>query len=178
MDDANIGTIWQDLLTFMREYNELIEVIVFLLAFAESIIFASVFVPSSIIFVAVGALEGAAGGPLLSLVVAGAVGALVGDIVSFAIGVRLRERLPEMWPLKEHPGLLLKTRGLFEKWGIWAIVASKLLGPLRPILPMLAGAAHMSWAVFIPASALSSIIWSALLLVPAYYGLQFIAQTT
>ncbi|MEM7749138.1 MAG: DedA family protein [Pseudomonadota bacterium] len=170
--------IWQQLLTFMREYDELIEVIMFILAFAESIIFASVFVPSSVIFVAVGALEGAANGPLVTIIIAGALGALAGDIVSFAIGVRLRDKLPDMWPLTKYPGLLTKTREQFDRWGVWAIVASKLLGPLRPILPMLAGASYMSWSVFIPASALSSIIWSALLLAPAYYGLQLFIHTT
>lgn len=173
-----MAPFWEQLLAFMREYDDLIEVAIFLLAFAESIIFASVFVPSSIIFVAVGALEGAANGPLFAMIVAGAFGALAGDIVSFAIGVRLRDRLAYMWPLKNHPSLLLKTRYSFEKWGVWAIIASKLLGPLRPILPMLAGASHMSWGVFILASALSSIIWSTLMLAPAYYGLQLIVQAS
>lgn len=179
MGEMQIDThgLWEQLLTFMREYDELIEVIMFFLAFAESIIFASVFVPSSVIFVAVGALEGAANGPLLAIIIAGALGALAGDIVSFAIGVRLRDKLPEMWPLQKYPALLTKTREMFDKWGIWAIVASKLLGPLRPILPMLAGASHMPWGIFIPASAVSSIIWSTLLLAPAYYGLQLVIQT-
>ena len=170
--------MWDKLLQFMRDYDELIEVIIFLLAFAESIIFASVFVPSSVIFVAVGALEGAANGPLFAMIVAGALGALAGDVVSFAIGVFLRDKLPEMWPLRKYPSLLTKTRSLFERWGIWAVIASKLSGPLRPILPMLAGASHMLWGVFIPASALSSIIWSSLMLAPAYYGLQLVFLAT
>ena len=168
--------LWERLLAFMREYDQLIEVIVFVLAFAESIIFASVFVPSSVIFVAVGALEGAANGPLASLVIAGALGALAGDIVSFAIGARLRDNLAKSWPMRQHPGLLIQTRALFDRWGVLAIVASKLTGPLRPILPMLAGASDMPWRTFVPASAVSSVIWSALLLIPPYYGLQFMTQ--
>ena len=175
----NTHAIWEQLLNFMRDYEELIEIIMFFLAFAESIIFASMFVPSSVIFVAVGALEGAANGPLISIILAGALGALAGDLVSFAIGVRFREELPNTWPLTKYPTLYTKTREMFHRWGIWAIVASKLLGPLRPILPMLAGASYMTWRVFIPASALSSIIWSTLLLAPAYYGLQlFIGAPT
>ena len=43
----------------MRENEVLIEIILFFLAFAESIVVASAFVPASVIFVAVGALEGA-----------------------------------------------------------------------------------------------------------------------
>ena len=169
----NTHDVWEDLLAFMRNNDELIEVIMFCLAFAESIIFASMFVPSSVIFVAVGALEGAANGPLLAIIIAGALGAFAGDAVSFAIGVRMQDRLYEVWPLNQHPELLTRTKLLFERWGVLAIVASKLLGPLRPVLPMLAGATHMPWKVFMLASLVSSFIWSVLLLAPAYYGLQF-----
>lgn len=164
--------LWTWALTFIREHETVIEVILFVLAFAESIIFASVFVPSSAIFIGIGALEGAAQGPLIPLIIAGALGALAGDLVSFAIGWRFREDIPRVWPLRNHPELLFRARQLFERWGTLAVVASKLTGPLRPIVPMLAGASHMPLPAFALASALSSIIWSVLVLAPSYYGLQ------
>ncbi len=163
---------WQALLAFMRENEVLIEVVLFVLAFAESIAVASAFVPSSIIFVAVGALEGAAGGPLVPLVIAGALGAFAGDLASLAIGYYLRNDLRKIWPLSDHPRLLARARAFFWRWGIYAVIVSKLSGPLRPIVPMLAGASRMSWPVFMAASAVSSVIWSVLVLVPAYYGFQ------
>ncbi len=163
---------WQDLLAFMRENEVLIEIILFFLAFAESIVVASAFVPASVIFVAVGALEGAAGGPLLPLVIAGALGAFAGDLTSLAIGHYFRNDLRKMWPLRDHPRLLARARAFFWRWGIYAVIFSKLSGPFRPILPLIAGASRMSWPLFMAASALSSVIWSVLLLVPAYLGFQ------
>ena len=85
----------------------------------------------------------------------------------------MQNRVHEIWPLNKHPELIERTKRLFEQWGIFAIIASKLLGPLRPVLPMIAGANRMPWKQFLLASLLSSIIWSTLLLAPAYYGLQF-----
>ena len=161
---------WQSVLVFVRENEALIEIFLFLFAFAESIIIASAFVPSTFIFIGIGALEGAAAGPLVPLVIAGALGAFAGDLASYAIGHWLRDDIPKLWPLRNHPELIVRTRALFERWGLWAIVVSKLTGPLRPIVPMLAGASTMHTARFAAASAVSSVIWSVLVLVPAYYG--------
>lgn len=161
---------WAAVLRFVRENDTLIEVTLFVLAFAESIIFASIFVPSTLIFIAIGALEGAADGALFPLVVAGALGAMAGDIVSFAIGYRLRGNIDKLWVLRDHPGLLDSARSILARWGIAAVLVSKLAGPLRPIVPMLAGATSMSWPPFLMASAVSSVTWSFLALVPAYYG--------
>lgn len=167
---------WSAALKFVRENETFIEVALFGCAFAESIIFASVFVPSTPIFIAIGALEGAAKGALFPLVVAGALGALAGDIVSFSIGYRLRDDIGKLWGLRDHPGLLERARAFLARWGIAAVLVSKLAGPFRPIVPMLAGASSMPWPLFIGASAISSVIWSVLVLVPAYYGLSAVMQ--
>ncbi|MDX2203326.1 MAG: DedA family protein [Hyphomicrobiaceae bacterium] len=161
---------WAAVLRLVRENETWLEVALFAFAFAESIIFASVFVPSTLIFIAIGALEGAANGALFLLVVAGALGALAGDVVSFAIGYRLRGDIDKLWGLRDHPILVERAREFVARWGIVAVVVSKLAGPLRPIVPMLAGAAPMPWPLFLLASAVSSIVWSVLVLVPAYYG--------
>lgn len=163
---------WQAALQLVRENETFIEVALFAFAFAESIIFASVFVPSTPIFIGVGALEGAAEGPLVPLIIAGSLGAIAGDLVSFAIGQRFRGDLPKMWILRDHPGQLERARRFVERWGAAAVVASKLSGPLRPIVPMLVGASDMNRTKFFFASAASSLIWAVLVLAPAYYGFQ------
>src|SRR6056297_511335 len=165
MDNADL----QQVLDFVRNNGDLLGLLLFFMAMAESIIIASAFVPSSVIFVGIGALEGAAG-PLLSLVIAGALGAVAGDLVSFAIGVWQRDNLKGMWPLRGYPDMIAKAQSFFEKWGTMAVLVSKLSGPLRPIVPMLAGASRMPVARFVAVSAMSSVIWSTLVLVPAYYG--------
>lgn len=162
---------WQSALEFVRANETSIEIALFVFAFAESIIFASVFVPSTPIFIGIGALEGAAEGPLVPLIIAGTLGAIAGDLASFAIGYKFRDQLPQTWPLRNHPEQLARARSFVERWGLAAILASKLSGPLRPIVPMIVGANEMPRGRFVAASAVSSIIWAVLVLVPAYYGL-------
>lgn len=168
--------VWQSALQFVRENETFIEVALFVFAFAESIIFASMFVPSTPIFIGIGALEGAAHGPLVPLIIAGTLGAMAGDLASFAIGYRFRDDLPRMWPLRNHPAEFQRAQTFVKRWGLLAILASKLSGPLRPIVPMLVGASSMNRGTFFAASAASSLVWAVLVLVPAYYGAQVLAQ--
>lgn len=161
---------WKEALRFVREHETLIELMLFTLAFAESIVLVSVFVPSTLIFIAIGALEGAANGALIPLVMAGAMGAVVGDIVSFTIGYRFRRDIGQLRGLRDRPELVESAHALVLRWGLLAIIPSKATGPLRPLVPMLAGATSMPWPLFLIVSAASSILWSVMVLVPAYYG--------
>jgi membrane protein DedA with SNARE-associated domain len=171
-----LGQSWEDIARLLRENQTLVEVALFVLAFAESIVVVSIFVPSTLIFIAIGALEGAAGGVLAPLVIAGALGALAGDVVSFALGNYFRNDIERMPVLRHRLHVVERARKLVGQWGIAAIIVSKTTGPFRPLVPMLAGASSMPWIVFIVASAISSALWSVLVLVPAYYGLNLIAQ--
>lgn len=171
-----LGQSWEEIARLLRENQTLVEVALFVLAFAESIVVVSIFVPSTLIFIAIGALEGAAGGVLAPLVIAGALGALAGDVVSFALGNHFRNDIERMPILRHRPHVIERARQLVGQWGIVAILASKITGPLRPVVPMLAGASSMPWIVFIVTSAASSALWSVMVLVPAYYGLNLIAQ--
>jgi len=51
------GGWWQALLAFVREKEAFIEITLFVLAFAESIILASAFFLSTLIFLTIGALK-------------------------------------------------------------------------------------------------------------------------
>lgn len=168
------GTTWEALLEFVRNNEALIEIIVFLLGFAESLVFVSFFVPASVLFLAIAALQSASEAPIMPLVIAGTIGALVGDLVSYAIGWRVRHNVDRVWPFNRNPQLLFRTRKMFERQGALAIVVSKFVGPLRPIVPFVGGAMHMPLLTFTIASAVSSLAWSIVFLAPTYYGVSWL----
>ncbi|MGD9671425.1 MAG: DedA family protein [Hyphomicrobiaceae bacterium] len=170
------GGWWQTLLSFVRDNEAFIEISLFVFAFAESIVVASSFAPATLIFLTVGALEGAANGPLLPLILAGALGAMAGDLVSFGLGLRFYPNLRRSWPLDRHPRLIARGRHFMSRWGLAAIGISKLSGPLRPLIPMMAGASRMPRFKFLAASAASSLVWASLTLVPPYLGLRLFAS--
>lgn len=172
---ASSSSWWESVLEFTRQNETLIELAVFALGFAESLVFVSFFIPASALFLGIAALEGAAGNPIVPIVIAGTAGCFAGDMVSFVIGSRLKGNLRETWPFRKNPQWLTCTQDLFERRGIVAIIVSKFIGPLRPVVPFVAGASHMPLAPFAGASAVSSLAWSVSFLLPAYYGVAWLA---
>jgi membrane protein DedA with SNARE-associated domain len=142
--------------------------IVFALGFAESIALVSLFVPSTLLFLAIGGIHSAAGGQFLPVWLAGSVGAAAGDIVSYLLGRLLKNDVGGMWPFSRMPGLLPKSRAFVERWGFWSIVLGKFIGGLRPFVPVVAGMMDMPWLLFVIASVASSLLWAGVFLAPGY----------
>lgn len=165
---AETGGLVADIITFAKDNKSLIPPLVFALGLAESLLVISIFVPSTALFLAIGAAHSAAGGEFVPLWLAGAAGAVVGDVISFAFGRTLRGDIARVWPFTRHPRALARGRLLFRKRGATTILVGKFLGQLRPFLPVIAGAMKMSWPVFLAASAASSLAWAGIFLSPGF----------
>ena len=123
------GSIWGQLIGFVGRNIDLVEPLVFLLGFAESIVLVSLLVPSTILFLAIGGLHNAAGGEFLPLWLAGAAGAFLGDVVSYALGRYFRADIAGIWPFSKKPEWYVMARGFFHTWGAPGIIASPMIGP-------------------------------------------------
>lgn len=160
---------WKDgALDLVRQHIALAEPVVFLLGFAESIAFLSLFVPSSVLFLGIGGMHSAAGGQFWTTWLAGGVGAFIGDIVSYLLGRYYKNEIAQMWPLNHRPEWYAAALGIFKQWGFLSILGGKFLGFARPFLPVVAGASHMAWPSFLCASAVSSLAWAGVFLAPGY----------
>ncbi len=152
----------------MRDHIALAEPMVFLLGFCESIAFVSLFVPSSVLFLAIGGMHSAAGGAFWTTWLAGAFGAFLGDIVSYFAGRYFKNDIGQVWPFSKNPEWYVAAVGFFKKWGVLSVVGGKFLGFMRPFLPVVAGAMQMPFPLFLLASALSSLAWAGVFLAPGY----------
>ena len=166
--DSIIGDVISAVTDFVRDNSTLVEVIVFALGFAESIVLVSIFVPSTALFLAIGAAHSAAGGDFVTIWLAGSAGATLGDVLSFAIGRHFREGIRDVWPFTSYPELFPRCRIMFRRWGMLAIIAGKFMGNARPFLPVVAGAMTMRWPTFAIASVVSSLLWAGVFLSPGY----------
>lgn len=144
------------------------EPLVFVLGFAESIVFLSLLVPSTVLFLAIGGLHQAAGGHFVPLWLAAASGAFLGDIVSYAIGRYLKNEVAGIWPFSKKPEWYVLARAFFQRWGMLGVVGSKFFGMLRPFVPVVAGAAVMPWPLFLISSAVSCLAWAGAFLGPGH----------
>jgi membrane protein DedA with SNARE-associated domain len=152
-------------LAFVREYRALAPIVVFILAFGESLAFVSLIFPFWGMLVALGAIVGASGSLDFWLIVtAAAVGAALGDWVSYWLGYHYHDQIARMWPINRYPDLLPKGRRFFDKWGAWAIVLGRFSGPLRASVPIVAGAVEMPAMTFQIANWTSAFLWAFVLL--------------
>lgn len=156
------------LIEFIKSNQWLAEPIVFLLGFAEGIPGLSLLVPSSVLFLGIGAAHGAAGGAFRDVWLAGSIGALAGDCLTYGLGRWYRNDSERLSRLGCSPSVLGRGERLLQSWGMPLIIGGKFLGFLRPFIPVVAGVAQMPWPLFFGASAVSSLLWAGAFLAPGY----------
>ena len=139
---------------------------VFLIAFGESLALVGLIVPGTVLMFGVGALiaVGAVGfWPAVGWAFAGAV---AGDAVSFWLGRRYGGRLRGVWPLSRHPELLDKGVGFFRRHGGKSVLLGRFFGPVRPVIPAVAGMLHMAPGRFLAFNVASALLWAPAYLLP------------
>jgi len=105
--------------------------------------------------------------------VAGAVGAALGDWLSYWIGLKLKYRVADVWPLSRHPDLIPRGEAFVRRWGVLGIVMGRFLGPLRASVPLVAGILAMPYGPFQLASAF---VWAGVLLTMGNVGSRLLSH--
>ena len=149
---------------FVRDHQVWAAPIVLLLAFGESLAFISLLVPAWGALVAIGALIGVSGISFWPLCIAGALGAALGDWVSYWFGYRYKEKVAQMWPLSRYPEILPRGEAFVRRWGVPSIFIGRFFGPLRASVPLAAGIFEMPYWTFQNANFVSALIWAGALL--------------
>jgi membrane protein DedA with SNARE-associated domain len=154
----------QPVIEFVRVHQAWAAPVVGVLAFCESLAFVSLVVPAWGVLVAVGAMIGPSGLSFWPVWVAGAVGAALGDWLSYWVGLKLGPPVAHVWPLSRHPDLLPRGEAFVKRWGVAAIVIGRFFGPLRAAVPLVAGIFAMPYWPFQLANFSSAFLWAAVLL--------------
>jgi membrane protein DedA with SNARE-associated domain len=139
---------------------------VFLVAMLESLVLIGILLPGIVIIFGVGALIGLGVLELLPIWVAASLGAFAGDALSYALGRRFRDHLMDIWPFSRYPLLMERGRGFFTAHGAKSVVAGRFIGPLRPIIPAVAGTMGMAPGRFLVVDIPACITWAPAFLLP------------
>jgi len=162
-----VETHWtQDLLNWMSANPGWAGFWVFLMAFVESLAFIGILVPGIIILFGLGALVSLGALDMWPIWVFGSVGAFFGDIVSYAVGRRYRNHLPEIWPFSRFPRMLERGRDYFNVHGPKSVVIGRFIGPLRPVIPVTAGMLGLAPRRFLLVDIPACVVWTPAYLVP------------
>lgn len=92
--------------------------------------------------------------------VAGIVGAVLGDAISFWLGQKFGPLLSEIWPFRRHPERFERGISFFERYGASSVFIGRFFGPLRAVIPLAAGMLHMPPLRFYMANVLSAMVWA------------------
>src|SRR5215813_3495725 len=149
---------------FVRTHESWAAPIVFALAFGESLAFISLILPAWTALIGIGALIGAGGLDFVPVWIAGAIGAALGDWLSYWVGAKFKGSIARMWPLSRHPQLLPRGEAFIRHWGVLAIFIARFSGPLRASVPIVAGIFGMPYLAFQVANFSSAFLWAAVLL--------------
>jgi membrane protein DedA with SNARE-associated domain len=157
-------SIIDGIVAFARDNAAWVPPLMFVLAFGESLAFVSLLIPAWGALVALGALIETSGISFWPVWIAAALGAAMGDWLSYWIGQKLEYRVQHIWPLSRHPDLIPRGERFMRKWGVPGIFIGRFFGPLRASVPLIAGIFEMPFWSFQAANFVSAFVWAAVLL--------------
>lgn len=141
-------------------------VLVFLVAFSESLAIVGMIVPGVVMMFAAGALIGANVVDFWMIFWWAVAGAILGDGLSFFIGHYYRDRLRAVWPFRNYSELLDQGVLFFNRWGGKSVAIGRFFGPVRAVVPLVAGMLKMPTGRYLAANIISSFGWAIAYLLP------------
>jgi len=154
------------ILELIRQNEILAYVIIALICFGESLAFISLLTPGFAVMVAAGALVPSGALSLWPLLIAGAIGATMGDALSYWIGLRFKHVVPSLWPFTRHPDWLERGHAFFNRHGGISVFVGRFFGPVRAVIPLAAGMMEMPARNFWIANIGSAIVWAPAVVLP------------
>ncbi|MGQ4880280.1 bifunctional DedA family/phosphatase PAP2 family protein [Billgrantia sp. LNSP4103-1] len=147
---------------------EMLLLIMGAIALFESLALVGLLLPGVVLVTAAASLAGHQDMPVTSLLIAAFIGAVLGDGFSFALGYTQRERVTRLWPLSRHPEWLARGARFFQRYGTLSVFFGRFVGPVRPVIPLIAGMLHMSPRAFLWANLASAALWAPAYVLPGY----------
>lgn len=154
------------LLQWLHAHPNLAGLVTFIISAGESVAIIGTIVPGTIMMTALGTLAGAGVIPLWSTIIWAILGAIVGDGISYWMGYYFKDRLPIIWPFRKYPGFLKSGERFFYRYGAMSVFIGRFVGPVRALVPLVAGMLGMRPLVFTIANVASAIGWAPAYMLP------------
>jgi len=140
--------------------------IVFAIAFIESLAVVGLLMPGWLLLVGVGVLIGTGNINFYLASLFCFAGAVIGEYLSFLVGVHYQQKVHNWRVFKRHPEWLANTEHFFQRFGIISIALGRFIGPVRAFVPLLAGMSSMPALRFQITNILSALVWAPVYLTP------------
>lgn len=156
------------LLPIFEHYSLLAYSLILILSFFESFAFLGIIVPGTTFVVIIGFLASQGFFNVGMLFVLSVAGAILGDSFSFYLG-KHSEKIFKPSSIIFRLSYLERSKNFAQKYGIHSIFLGRFVGPLRAVVPFVAGMFKMDAKKFIFYNVISALLWSAIYLFLGYF---------
>lgn len=154
----------EPLIEFIKAHQSWAVLVMFVIGFGESIAFLSLLFPGTALLIAAGTLMDSGTLPYLPVLGGAILGAVLGDSVSYWIGLRVGAGVARLWPFSRNPALLPTGIAFFKRHGGKSVFIGRFFGPVRAMIPLAAGIMRMPRGRFWVANVGSALVWAPMLL--------------
>lgn len=122
--------------------------------------------PGWVLLVGIGTMIGADVLEFLPIVISAYLGAVIGEYLSFYVGYHYHEPILKWKFVARHEVLIEHSRTFFKKHGALGVFFGRFIGPVRAVIPLIAGISEMPKRTFFWVNMTSGLIWAPLYLIP------------
>ncbi|XBC44492.1 MAG: DedA family protein [Buchnera aphidicola (Schlechtendalia peitan)] len=140
--------------------------IIITVAFLESLALVGLFLPGIIFMAALGTLIGNGTLNFYPSWIAGFIGCICGDSISYYLGWKFKKYLNNFYLLKNNKTILKKITSTLNKYTMFTIILGKFVGPTRPLIPMVCGMLNVSLKKFFSYTIFGCILWPPIYFFP------------
>jgi len=133
--------------------------LLFFIAFSESLPMIGLLMPGSTLIVLAGFLAFSGKGLFVPIMLTTACGALLGDLLSYWLGDHFGSRMLAMRSFRKHHHLVKRSEQFFCAHGGKSLFFARFLGPIRGITPFIAGLSKMPGRALCFYTFVSAILW-------------------
>lgn len=141
---------------------------IFITALLECLALVGILLPGVVLLFGLAVISGSGTIDLSSALLLAWLGGLCGDILSYALGRRLQHKVPQLPILRHHRQWLINAELHFERYGVLSLLVGRFIGPLRPVLPLVAGMLSMPVTRFMVVSLCAAAGWAVAYVLPGW----------
>ena len=141
---------------------------IYITALLECLALVGLILPGVVLMIGLAVIAGSSSLGLPTVLLLAWLGGLTGDFLSYALGYRLQNKVPQLPILRSHPQWLASAEIHFERYGVLSLLIGRFIGPLRPILPLVAGMLSMPFVRFTLVSLFAAAGWSVVYTLPGW----------
>ncbi|MBD9427433.1 bifunctional DedA family/phosphatase PAP2 family protein [Pseudomonas sp. PDM15] len=160
---------WFATLSHWLEANpEWLGLTIFLAACLECLAVAGILIPGTVLLFTLSVLAGSGALGLSETLLLAYAGGLLGDAISYGLGRRFHQGIRGLPVLRDHPEWLNGAEHYFQRYGVASLLVGRYIGPLRPMLPLVAGMLDMPVVRFFLVSMLAAAGWAIAYILPGW----------